>query len=128
MNLIVRRALALFIDAAIVGMLLSPAAFLISYFSLESSGGVFFTLVGAMMFIFKDFYSSDGSVGKKYSGIKLSFNASLDKGETNYCRLIRNLPLFLWPLEGLIAVVNNGKRLGDILGKSKVTLKSLQMD
>lgn len=123
MNLIIKRVLAFFIDAAIVGMLLSPAAFLISYFSLEASGGKFFAMVGAMMFMFKDFYSSDGSVGKKYTGIRLSFDVSLGKEETNYYRLIRNLSLFLWPLEGLVAVINNGKRLGDIVGKSKVTLK-----
>jgi uncharacterized RDD family membrane protein YckC len=76
-----------------------------------------------VIFLLKDNYSKEGSLGKKLTGIKIVFDPDVNLHRVFVLKAVRNISLFLWPIELLIMLVNKGKRLGDMLVKSRVELK-----
>lgn len=117
--LVLRRAFAMFIDVIIAAAVTSPLGVVAAFLELDFLMDVSI-VISFLLFFFKDLYNYQGSIGKKTIGLELLFTSSLRGKEKNYFLVIRNLSLILWPLEGIIAFLNKGRRIGDLIAKTKV--------
>ena len=74
---------------------------------------------GIFMFLIlnKDFYDSR-SIGKRISGYKVVDKRGLSASKIQ-C-LIRNITIFLWPIEVALLLINPSRRLGDFIAGTKV--------
>jgi uncharacterized RDD family membrane protein YckC len=122
MIIIAKRALAFFIDIAIVATIMLPICFVYIYFNLDVSIGLAFGAISFLLSFCKDLFSRKGSIGKKYMGLKLKFDSSISAELLIIYKIIRNIPLVIWPLEVFVAVMNRGTRIGDMIVGSEVIL------
>jgi uncharacterized RDD family membrane protein YckC len=76
------------------------------------------SFVAASYIFLKDVYSENGSIGKRVVGIKLT-SVSSDSISTTK-RIMRNIPLLIYPIEFVVIFLNRGRRIGDILSNTKV--------
>ncbi len=66
----------------------------------------------------KDFFSGR-SVAKRTYGYQIIDNQSREVATEMQC-LLRNLTLFIWPLEVVILLFSSQRRLGDLIAKTRV--------
>lgn len=119
-KLFLYRVGAFVTDLVLTSIILIPI-FLISQLVLmpEASQMIFgICIVG--VFSLKDNYSLQGSFGKRLWGLKLCFYSKKNSKKHNLKRFARNLPLIFWPIEGLVCLLNKGKRIGDYIAQTSV--------
>lgn len=71
-----------------------------------------------MAMINKDFYNGK-SVAKRIHGYQVIDNKTNGPASEMQC-MTRNLTMIIWPLEGLIALFNPSRRLGDFIAGTKL--------
>ncbi|MCH2083210.1 MAG: hypothetical protein MK226_12530 [Saprospiraceae bacterium] len=129
MKLLTYRVIAIFIDMNLVGIITAPIALVAAF--LDADFILKFTVVSSfLLFFLKDLYSKRGSYGKLKMNLCLHVKSSAGRSEQElkYFKVLRNVTLILWPLEVFVALVNNGKRIGDLLGNSRVDFLSLEKE
>lgn len=129
-KLFIRRFLAFVIDwnilfgIAMVLMLFGPGSnpeFFI-YPSIKMFTSVGF-LLGLLWFpfywLFKDCLFGRRSLGKLICGLKIQNSETGEKASFGSL-ILRNITYMIVPIEGIVVLVNKGKRLGDFIAKTKV--------
>jgi len=118
-TLIKKRFKALLMDIVIIGAL----GVIILIIIMANTDMDFLCILGLVTFIiYSLFFSKDivngQSIGKKNYKLQIV----TEKGKTVSLRniLIRNIIAILQPVDALYMINNNGKRLGDIICKTKV--------
>lgn len=114
--LLVKRGIAFLIDLMIVGTVTT----ILSFLPFHLFGGVEVFYIGIFIFFLKDLYSGNGSIGKSILGLKVY--STIDEENDVSRRIIRNVFLLLYPIEFLVAILNDGVRLGDMIAKTRVSL------
>ncbi len=117
------RIVSFFIDLMSIGALMIPLAVINTTVDFSKTAVYAIGSLQIVIFLLKDNYSKEGSLGKKLTGIKIVFDPDVNLHRVFVLKAVRNISLFLWPIELLIMLVNKGKRLGDMLVKSRVELK-----
>lgn len=114
--LLLKRSLAFLIDLIIVGAVTA----ILSFLPFHLFGGVEVFYIGIFIFFLKDLYGGNGSIGKSILGLKVY---SIIDEEYEVCRrIIRNVFLLLYPIEFIVAFLNDGVRIGDLIAKTRVSL------
>ena len=129
MKLLTYRVIAMFIDMFLVGIITAPIGVLAAFLDVDFI--LKFTVVSSfLLFFLKDLYSKKGSYGKLKMNLclRVKLSASKSEQELKYFKVLRNVTLVLWPLEIFVALVNNGKRIGDLLGNSRVDFLSSERE
>ena len=112
MTITTKRILGFGIDLMITGFIGAIIKFtLVDTAIISNNIGGLITLI---IFLIRDVYSSNGSIGKKIMKTKLIIN-----GNTQIFKVLRNITTLLWPIEGLILLITK-KRLGDMVFKTDV--------
>lgn len=117
---LISRGIAFFIDLSIGGF----CAILVSIISEQLHLINFAFHIGMLSFLFKDFFSAEGSLGKVIVGLVLT-DADTGCPLKATPKFLRNLFLLIYPLEILVLLFNDGKRIGDVFLKSRVIPKSI---
>ena len=129
-NLIIRRFLAFVIDWNImfgVAMALiffgpgsSPEYFILPSIKMFSSLGFLLGIAWLFLYcLFKDCLFGRRSLGKLICGLAIQNSETGEKA--SYGSLILRNPTFvIVQIEGIVVLVNNGKRLGDYIAKTQV--------
>ena len=133
-KLLIRRFFAFVIDWNVmfgVSLLLmfrgpgsNPEYFYYPSIKMLTSAGFFMGLCWLPLYcLFKDCLFGKRSLGKLIFGLVIQ---NSDTGETpSWSHLIlRNLTYVIVQVEGIIVIVNKGKRLGDILAKTQVVRRA----
>lgn len=112
MIILLKRFFAFYIDLMITCVICSPFI-MVTAFKLYLA----FLILVPVLFVLRDV--SGCSVGKRILNLKI---VAIEDGKAlSVGRLIvRNLTTLLWPMEALIAYLNKGRRLGDLIAKSRV--------
>ena len=121
-QLLIKRGVALLIDYLIILLPLYLFRNFLLPDRVSGSGRFWVSIVPFCLLLFRDFYSPAGSPGKRICGLQLLFRQELTDRQAVLRRLFRNLTLFVWPLEAIVAFLNDGKRIGDMLGRSYVLI------
>lgn len=69
--------------------------------------------------LFKDCLFGRRSVGKLILGLKIVDAETLQKPSLSKL-ILRNLPFIIVQVEGILVLLNHGRRLGDVIAKTKV--------
>lgn len=129
-KLLIRRFLAFAIDWNImfgVAMVLmffgpgcNPEYFLYPSIKMLTSVGFLLGLLWLFLYcLFKDCLFGRRSLGKLICGLKIQNSETGEKA--SYGSLIlRNITYLIVQIEGIVVLVNNGERLGDIIAKTQV--------
>ena len=118
------RAKAFFIDLSLIAFLVFPFGFIFTIIGWENLVNLL-VAIGFILTIFKDNYSNFGSFGKRRLGLELEFKKKKPR-TVAFLKPLRNLTLFIWPIEVMIVLITKGKRLGDLITASSVMLNSDQ--
>lgn len=70
------------------------------------------------LFLCKDCFDGQ-SVGKRLMKIQV-VDRQTGNSVSSWRLIIRNIFIILWMIEGLVLIITNGRRLGDMLAKTKV--------
>ena len=73
-----------------------------------------------LFLISKDVYFENGSIGKKLLAIRLINSNNENNSVPFYSKIGRNLFLILYPIEFIVLLLNKGRRIGDLLFKTRV--------
>ena len=119
MRLLFKRFLALAIDMFIIGAFIAPFGVILAFLNLNSLLK-YLTYVAFLLFFCRDLYDKKGSFGKIKMQLTLKFNEDMAIDKIKYYKVVRNLTLIVWPLEAFVALVNKGKRIGDLLANTEV--------
>lgn len=115
-----RRYFALMIDMAFAVMIALLVEFLQPIIGITQNTDVPFMVVMFLLFI-KDIATKDGSLGKRICGLKLlGNNNNNNNNHIKIISIIRNVFLIIMPLEIIVFLISKGKRIGDLLFKTKV--------
>jgi hypothetical protein len=76
-------------------------------------------IVSWLLFLLKDFYHGQGIV-KRFFKVQV-VDISTNKYATPLQRFIRNLTILVLPVEIVVLLINDGRRLGDIMADTVVT-------
>jgi len=118
MNIMNKRIEAFVIDV-IVLMIVSSPFFLISVWLNNSMLWMSFALALIYSFLFCKDVSGGRSFGKQKAGLCiLSEKSELIPSTTRL--ILRNIFYILWPIEIILFFCNSGKRLGDLIMRTKV--------
>ena len=132
-KLLLRRFFAFLIDWNIIFLLvfylmyLSPQSnidylFYPSFEMIKSAGFLLTLVLVPFYFLFKDCIFGRRSLGKLICGLSVK---NENGGKASYLSLIlRNLTFFVIQIEALVVLLNKGKRIGDILAKTQVVLRT----
>ncbi|WP_143473635.1 RDD family protein [Flavilitoribacter nigricans] len=77
--------------------------------------------IAVVFFLSKDLWFQEGSFGKKKLGLKLTSNVD-SRITAGVNKIIRNITLFIWPIECVFVIINKGRRIGDLIGNTSVQL------
>ncbi len=118
-NVFIKRILAIMIDIYMITLLLMGIGFVNDIFHINIDN-LFIFIFGFGLFILKDFYSVNGSLGKKIMKTRLMFD-----NDKNIIikKIIRNSLIIVWPIEMLVLLIYK-KRIGDYITTSKIQLES----
>ena len=107
----INRFLAFCVDLFLVGILGAISGFLVDIFDVQNILGDWIFYIQIILYLAKDGYSSNGSIGKKLFRLKLVFNSK----EYQFLKIvIRNISLVFWPLEGILVLIFK-RRIGDFI-------------
>lgn len=126
MNLVNKRIEAFVIDI-IVLFIASSLIFLISVFLTNSILWMSFAMAIIYSFLFCKDVNDGKSLGKRKVGLCILSEKSESVPST--IRLVlRNIFYILWPIELVLFFCNSGKRLGDLVMRTKVVLCNKEPD
>lgn len=126
MNIMNKRIEAFVIDVIIL-MIVSSPFFLISVWLNNSMLWMSFALALIYSFLFCKDVSGGRSFGKQKAGLCiLSEKSELIPSTTRL--ILRNIFYILWPIEIILFFCNSGKRLGDLIMRTKVVVCNKEPD
>lgn len=137
-NVLVRRFIAFIIDwnimfgGAILIIFCSPG-FNQEYvyypsFDMFNSAGLLFGFAWLILYcLFKDCLFNRRSIGKLICGLVIR-NTETNEIVTYRKLILRNITYIILQIEFIILLINNGKRLGDIIAKTHVDIRSKNPD
>lgn len=112
MDIKIKRIAGFTIDLMIVGMIGFFLRLILFKTGILSENMLFIVLL--IIFLTRDLWFSNGSIGKKLMKIKLvAANNSI------ISKILRNITTLLWPLEGIVLLIYK-KRIGDMLFRTDV--------
>ena len=129
-KLLIRRFLAFVIDwnimfgVAMVLMLFGPGSnpefFLYPSIKMFTSVGFLLGLLWFFLYcLFKDCLFGRRSLGKLICRLKIQNSETGEKASFGSL-ILRNITYLIVQIEGIVVLVNNGKRLGDFIAKTQV--------
>ena len=132
-NLILRRFIAFVIDWNIqfgIGMALmlfgpgsNPEYILIPSIRMIAAPGFALGLLWIMLYgLFKDCIFGSRSLGKLICGLMIKNSKTGGKASVGSL-VLRNITYVIMEIEGIIALVNQGRRLGDLLADTEVAVR-----
>jgi len=115
-----KRIKAFLIDHIIYSIILvGPSTLLIPSDNFFSAFPIFM-IIAFIAYAFKDIFNGR-SVGKRILGLYVRNHDDFAKTPRYYYLIIRNLFLFLWPVELILLLIDrDSRRLGDKLAKTQV--------
>lgn len=120
--ILIRRFFSFFIDVNLLALFLITLDFLEGIFEVKLyfTDTLYFNFAAYVYLVFRDSLFKCGSIGKKILKLRITDMAgnNLSVGR----KAFRNLFLLVYPIEIIVLLANKGRRLGDILVKSKVAL------
>lgn len=113
-----KRIGAFLIDHFIISFIFIPPYILMELNGIETLRFGFFSLPYVAL-LCKDLFGT--SIGKKVMGLKITFDFIPSSSKEKFIKLIvRNIPLLLWPIEGIVIWGGSPKRIGDKLAGTTV--------
>lgn len=115
-----KRLISILIDLGLLGILCIPIAFVVLLFFDNLLIQIFLLSCIYTFILCKDLLMGGRSIGKQ----KVNLSIKMDSNKTvSYIRLIlRNIFLFIWPIDIIFIFINPEKKLGDYIFGTKVDL------
>lgn len=114
--MLARRIISIFIDHFIVS-LLAVIFWRLTLLIVKDDNDLFFWFALGVYFN-KDIFKTN-SIGKSIMGFRVVEAKSNSEANGLKC-LMRNLSIIIWPIEVVLLLVNNERRLGDYIAGTKV--------
>ena len=112
MEIIFKRIVAFLIDVMFVALLSIVLGFVFS-----DNYRQYPAYIGFVVILIRDLMTPSGSIGKKILKLRL---VNQNKNEPNIGqKILRNITVFLWPIEGIVLLIAK-KRIGDMIVRTDV--------